>query len=182
MTLNATQLRHCSAEQLQAVASKLQRRELYFILEDIYDTYNVGGLFRLADALAVKKIYLCGETETPPNPKIKKASVGTFQIVPWSYKKTARAAVKELREQVVKIQVVALEQAANSKNYAKPNYKLPLAIIVGNENRGIKKASLKLADQIVELPMFGLNKSLNVIVATAALGYHLARELRFEKE
>ncbi|MCL6096671.1 MAG: TrmH family RNA methyltransferase, partial [Patescibacteria group bacterium] len=54
--------------------AKIKRRENYFILEDVLDTYNVGGIFRLADAIGVKKVYLCGLTETPPNPRIKKAS------------------------------------------------------------------------------------------------------------
>ena len=73
----------------KAQLKKIERREIYFILDDVLDTYNVGGIFRLADAVGVKKIYLCGQTETPPNPRIKKASINTTGWVAWEYVKTA---------------------------------------------------------------------------------------------
>jgi SpoU rRNA Methylase family. len=66
MKLNAFQLRQLEEEKARGVIRKIKRNPIYFILENIYDTYNVGGLFRLADALAVEKMYLVGETETPP--------------------------------------------------------------------------------------------------------------------
>src|SRR5690348_5131830 len=89
MKLNAQELRTVEPEEAVKQAATLPRHELYLILENIYDTYNVGGLFRLADALACKRIYLCGQTEIPPNSRIKKASIGTYKLVPWEYKKTA---------------------------------------------------------------------------------------------
>src|SRR5437773_9452460 len=97
MKLNAKELRTVEEKEAVERAKKLVRRPLYLILENIYDTYNIGGLFRLADALAIEKIYLCGQTEIPPNAKIKKASIGTYKVVPWEYKKTAREAVQDLR-------------------------------------------------------------------------------------
>src|ERR1035437_2778020 len=73
LKLKAAQLRTSlpSKEDLK----KIKRREIYFILDNILDTYNTGGIFRLADALGIRKIYLCGVTETPPNTRIKKASI-----------------------------------------------------------------------------------------------------------
>ena len=61
--------------------AKIKRRDIYFVLDGVLDTYNVGGIFRLADALGVKKVYLCGVTETPPNTRIKKASINTTEWV-----------------------------------------------------------------------------------------------------
>lgn len=172
--LNAQQLRRLKKpEKLPPI----KRRLLYLILEDILDTYNVGGLFRLADALAAEKIYLCGLTETPPNHKIKKASVGTYKIVPWEYKRTVAEAIEELKNRLqvtgYKFQVVAVEQDKKALLYTEPDYKLPLALIFGNESEGIKKETLKLADFIVEIPIFGINKSLNVIVSAAIVGYFI---------
>ena len=69
--------------------SKIKRREIYIICDNILDTYNIGSIFRLADAVAAKKIYLCGATETPPNSRISKASVGTEKWVEWQYASTA---------------------------------------------------------------------------------------------
>lgn len=192
MRLDAKQLRKLKKP---ARFPSIKRRPLFFILEDVLDTYNVGGLFRLADALAAEKIYLCGLTETPPNHKIKKASVGTYKVVPWEYKKTAVEAIEKLREQSnlklkmknekVKfneflisnikypIAVIAVEQHPKALLYTDAKYKLPLALIFGNETDGIKQETLKLADFIVEIPLFGINKSLNVIVSAAIVSYHI---------
>lgn len=149
------------------------RQPLYFILENIYDTYNIGGLFRLADALNIEKIFLCGDMETPPNSKITKASIGTYKIVPWEYKKTAAEAAHNLQLTTNnKIQITAVEQSDQSIPYYKATYQLPLAFIFGNETFGILPATLKMADQVVEIPMFGVNRSLNVIVSAAIVSYH----------
>ena len=183
MKLNAKELRDVNENDLE-VAEKLKlikRRPIYFILENIYDTYNIGGLFRLADALSVEKIYICGESEIPPNSKIKKASIGTYKVVNWEYKKTAREAIDDLNSKFQiprskqipnsKIQIIAVEQHKNSIPYQKADYSLPLALILGNETYGVTKETIKLADQVVEIPMFGVNKSLNVIVSAAIVSY-----------
>ena len=194
MKLNALQLRQLEEERARGVIRKIKRNPIYFILEDIYDTYNIGGLFRLADALAVEKMYLVGETETPPNSRIKKASIGTYKVVPWEYKKTTKEAIEEIKSKVksqklkvkfksqnqekklqvksYKLQVVAVEQHKNSIPYNKANYQFPLALIFGNESFGVKEETLKLVDQIVEIPMYGINKSLNVIVAASIVSYY----------
>ncbi len=194
MRLNALQLRQLEEERARGVIRKIKRNPIYFILEDIYDTYNIGGLFRLADALAVEKMYLVGETETPPNSRIKKASIGTYKVVPWEYKKTTKEAIESITYNVERVtyknnyknkqdnkktfyvprytlNVVAVEQHKNSVPYNKANYQFPLALIFGNESFGIKEETLKLADQIVEIPMYGINKSLNVIVAAGIVSY-----------
>jgi len=199
MKLNAKELRDVD-ENDSIVAEKLKtlkRQPMYFILENIYDTYNIGGLFRLADALAIEKIYICGESEIPPNPKIKKASIGTYKVVPWEYRKTAKDAIEELRNLEFKIQnsesnpqeqpttnynlqpkIIAVEQAKNSIPYTKADYSSAVALILGNETYGVLPETLKLADQIVEIPMWGINKSLNVIVSASIVSYWAINNLR----
>ena len=173
MKLNAQQLRHLPESETVKKLLAGPRQPIYFILENIYDTYNIGGLFRLADALNIEKIFLCGDMETPPNSKITKASIGTYKIVPWEYCATTAAAIEKLRCQVTgKIQIVAVEQSDQSIPYYKASYQLPLAFIFGNETFGILPATLKIADQVVEIPMLGVNRSLNVIVSAAIVSYH----------
>jgi tRNA G18 (ribose-2'-O)-methylase SpoU len=174
MKLNAKQLRDLEEKKAMGELKQIKRQPIYFILENIYDTYNIGGLFRLADALAVERIYLVGETETPPNSRIKKASIGTYKIVPWNYKKTTKEAIESIKFHVPcsMLQVIAVEQHKNSIPYNKAQYQFPLALIFGNESYGVKEETLKLVDQIVEIPMFGINKSLNVIVSAAIVSYY----------
>ena len=93
--LKAAELR--TSDPSKEELKKIKRREIYFILDNILDTYNTGGIFRLADALGVKKIYLCGVTETPPNTRIKKASINTTEWMKWEYKASAAEAIKNLK-------------------------------------------------------------------------------------
>ena len=185
MKLNAQQLRELEEEKIRGELRKVKRNPIYFILENIYDTYNIGGLFRLADALAVEKMYICGQTEIPPNSRIKKASIGTYKVVPWEYKKTAAEAILSLRALAKQsreidtsppalhndMRIIAVEQHRKAIPYKEAEYHLPLALIFGNETSGILPETLELVDQIVEIPMFGINKSLNVIVSAAIVSY-----------
>lgn len=178
MKLNAQQLRQLTDKK---TITPIKYNPLYLILDTIYDTYNIGGLFRLADALAMEKIYLCGETETPPNHKIKKASIGTDKIVPWEYAHTTIEVIEKLTMKNEKIQsaisIVAIEQDKNATPYTQVEYQLPLALIVGNETTGISETVLKQSDMIVEIPMYGINTSLNVIVSAAIVGYYIISKI-----
>jgi tRNA G18 (ribose-2'-O)-methylase SpoU len=137
------------------------------------DTYNVGSIFRLADAVAAQKIYLCGETLTPPNPRIKKASISTWKWVEWEYAETAAAAVSKLKLKNVKLKIIGIEQDKRSVPFHNFKYELPLALVVGNETYGISPEVLDMSDAIVELPMFGVNKSLNVMVSLGIVLYEV---------
>lgn len=173
-TLNARKIRNISAEEAKKIAKKVKRKDIYFILEDIFDTYNIGGFFRLADAVAAKKVFLCGKTETPPNPKIKKSSIGTYKFTPWEYAENVEQAITELKK-VKGLKVVAVEQHKKSIDYRKANYKLPIAFVFGSEVHGLSKKGAKMSDEIIEIPMYGINKSLNVMVA-AGIVVHKAIE------
>ena len=155
----------------------IERYPLYLILDGVYDTYNIGGLFRLADALAISKLYICGDSETPPNHRIKKASIGTYKVVPWEYKNTALDAINDLRKSISDIQIVAVELDERSTNYATFNYSSPLAIIVGNETHGISQDTQAACDATLEIPMHGFNISMNVIVSAAIVASHAHHKL-----
>jgi len=174
MKLNAKELRTADEQEVQEKLKTLKRHPFYLILENVYDTYNVGGLFRLADALCAQKLYLCGQTEIPPNHKIKKASIGTYKVVSWEYREHVRDAVKELPAGT---QIVAIEQDPASIPYAEIQYQAPVALIVGNETTGVTFETLGLATHIAEIPMWGINKSLNVVVSAAIVSYHVMKSL-----
>lgn len=194
MKLNAQQLRTASEEEAVEVTLK-DRNPLYLILENVYDTYNIGGLFRLADGLNVQKIYLCGEMERPPNSRIEKASIGTYKIVPWAYFSSVAEAIQDIKSHINRkthlsrsqlistdfnLSVVAVEQDERSIPYTQLHYTAPTALIVGNETYGILPETLKLATHIAEIPMWGVNISLNVIVSAAIVSYEAMRQLKAE--
>lgn len=165
MTFNSRELRTMEPARAEAVKKKIKKFPLYIILENVLDTYNIGGFFRLADAVAARKIYLCGETATPPDPKIRKAAVGTDKLVPWQYRASAAEAIAELKKRNKSLRVIAVEQTKRSRDYRDSAYHWPLVFVFGNETFGLSAETLAAVDDIIELPMFGANKSLNVMVA-----------------
>lgn len=152
---------------------KIKRNPIYIIIDDILDTYNIGSIFRLADAMSAEKIFLCGKTETPPNHRITKASVNTWQWVDWEYEKNILKAIKKLKKEIKNIQLVSIEQTSKSISYDQAKYQFPLALIIGHETTGVSKKALKKSDIIVELPMHGINTSLNVVIALGIIGYKI---------
>lgn len=180
MKLNARELRDVDETELQDQIKKLKRHPVYFILENIYDTYNIGGIFRLADAIGVEKMYICGQTEIPPNHKIKKASIGTYKVVPWEYCKTASEAIEKLRAEKPSVGILAVEQDKNSVPYTQAEYTWPVALLLGNETYGVLPETLKQVDQVVEIPMWGINKSLNVIISAGIVSYWMMKDIKVE--
>jgi 23S rRNA (guanosine2251-2'-O)-methyltransferase len=155
----------------------IKKSPIYIVLDNVLDTYNVGAIFRLADAIAAQKIFLCGETETPPNPKIKKASINTWQWVDWEYVSSTFQAVSDLKSQVNGLSIISVEQHDGSKTLSRFKPEFPLVLIVGNETYGISKEVLSLSDHIIELPMMGINKSLNVMVSCGIVLYRFLEYL-----
>lgn len=151
----------------------IPKQEIYIILDNVLDTYNIGSIFRLADAVAAKKIYLCGGTEIPPNHRIKKASINTTEWVDWEYAPDAVGVISNLKFQISNIQVIAIELDDRAVPYDKFDYKLPIALVVGHESDGVSKEVLDKCDVTVQLPMFGVNISLNVMVSLGIVLYQV---------
>lgn len=145
--------------------------EVYLVLDDIRSAENVGAIFRTCDAVGVKKVYLCGITPRPPRSDIKKAALATYDSINWEYHEDAIVIINKLKTNGVKI--VALEQSDVSLDYRNIKLKENIAIVVGNEVDGINSEILEVVDDIVELPMFGQGKSINVATATGILLYSL---------
>lgn len=173
--LNAKELR-TTMPAPEEVAS-IKKNPVYIILDNVLDTYNVGSVFRLADAVAAEKIFICGLTLTPPNSRIKKASINTTGWVNWEYTESALEAINKIKSQKPEVKIIAVEQDKRSKPFYKVKYEFPLAIVVGNETYGVSKEVLDIADTIVELPMWGVNKSLNVMVSCGIILYEIMKQM-----
>ncbi len=138
-------------------------------LDNIRSVYNVGSIFRTADALGVDKIYLCGTTPTPKDRfgrmrnDLAKVALGAEKNIEWEYSESTADVLKKLKKE--KFQIIGIEQAKNSIDYKEIKTKGNVAIIMGTEVNGINKETLKLCDIIAEIPMAGKKESLNVSVA-----------------
>ncbi len=179
MKLNSHQLRQSKVGESQKKQQSLTRNPLVLVLDNVLDTYNIGSFFRLADAFGVQKIYLCGPCVTPPNIKIHRASIGTWKWIPWQHYPSTLDCLAALKKQGY--QLIASEQTKNSQHYRKIKYNFPLALIAGSEVNGISPNILKMVDKIAEIPMYGVNISLNVLVATSIIGSEILHQLPSKK-
>jgi len=146
-------------------------KEIVLILDNIRSTFNVGAIFRTADASSIKKIYLCGITPTPPNPKILKVSLGAESYISWEKVSQTYRLIEKLKKDGYHI--LALEQSKKSLDIFKFKPKYPIALVLGSEVKGLSKNILKRADKIIEIPMFGRKESLNVAVALGICVYQI---------
>ena len=151
------------------------KKEIYLILHNIRSLYNVGSIFRTADAAGVKKIYLTGYTPTPTDrfgkirSEIHKTALGAETTVEWQKYSNIGKLISHLKEVRLPSGIVAVEQSPNSIDYKKFKPRYPLALIFGNEIRGISPQILKKCDRIVEIPMHGKKESLNVSVTAGII-------------
>jgi tRNA G18 (ribose-2'-O)-methylase SpoU len=146
-------------------------RDFFVICDNIRSLENIGSIFRTANALGVSKIYLCGISGIPPHHKISKTALGAEKTVPFEHVRQIGRLIDKLKRD--KINIIALEQAKSAILYTKLKPKFPLALIIGNEIKGISKKTLSKADIIIYLPMQGSKESLNVSVAFGVAGYHI---------
>lgn len=176
MKLNSHQLRKSRVGDSKKLQQNIIRNPIVLILDNVLDTYNIGSFFRLADALGAQKIYLCGPIVTPPNIKIHRSSIGTWKWIPWEHVDEVGECLKKLKAEGY--QIIACEQTTDSLEYTRATYKFPLAIVAGSESYGITSETLKLVDKVVEIPMYGINISLNVLIATSIIAFDALNKLK----
>ena len=147
----------------------MKQKEVIVILDNIRSTYNVGSIFRTADALGVKQLILGGTTPTPidrfgrERADIAKVSLGAEKSVPWKQEKAILPVIKKLKKEGY--QIIAVEQSEKSVDYKREKTAGRVAFIMGAEVEGVAKDILKIADVIAEIPMLGKKESLNVSVS-----------------
>ena len=162
------------------------------ILHNVRSVHNVGSVFRTADAAGVSRIILSGYTPTPldrfkqPRKDFVKVSLGAEQTVPWASVTTLKATLTRLKKEGHLI--VAIEQDERSQNlfdWTPPQTSAgttpPLALILGNEVRGVSKQLLAACDAILEIPMHGKKESLNVSVTAGIALFALQHLYAFGK-
>ena len=147
------------------------------LLDNVRSAWNVGAIFRTADAFGVRRLHLCGITPTPENPAVAKTALGADKTVPWTTSKNALTTIRELKAAGTRLWALEQdERAVRTTDFLAPKEPGqagkqmkadlgPIVLIVGNEITGVDPALLDLCDQIVYIPMRGQKRSLNVEVA-----------------
>lgn len=148
-----------------------QTRDIVVVAEHMQYARNVASLFRISDAIGVKKVYLTGVSHHPPFGKdLEKVSRGKEKSVKWQFSESTDKVLESLKAEGYT--VVAIEQAEDSKMYTEVDYPEKVAFVLGSEMHGMSKATLALVDDAVILPMFGKGGSINVHVAFAVVAFY----------
>ena len=171
-----------------------EKMPLIVVLDDVRSMYNIGSVFRTCDAFRVEAIYLCGITACPPHQEIHKTALGAEDSVSWRYFKTAQEAVEQLHQDGYF--VWSVEQCEGSVK-APPPLQLPrggaqeasprgglegVAVIFGNEVKGVHQEVIDMSDGCLEIPQFGTKHSMNVSVTAGIVIWEFARQFLFSAE
>ena len=157
--------------------SLLPRYPVDVVLDNIRSAYNVGSIFRTADAARIRHIYITGYTPTPEHRSVAKTALGAEHTVPWSHAPNAFALLDQLRADGVTL--AALEQTDTPTHIESVTAeRFPLAFVLGNEVSGVQQEILDRCDLALEIPQYGAKHSLNVSVAFGIAAYGLVERSR----
>lgn len=167
------EVRSHDSNQSPAEFARLPRLPVHIVLDNLRSAFNVGSIFRLADAVRAAEVVTCGYTAHPPHHKLEQTALGTTHSVTWRHFPDTAAALEDLR--AAGCRLVAVETARGSIAYHRFEPGFPLAVVFGNEALGVSRPALELCDSVVELPVLGYKNSVNVATAAAVVLFELAR-------
>jgi 23S rRNA (guanosine2251-2'-O)-methyltransferase len=146
------------------------------VLENIRSAYNIGSVFRTADAFLLHAVYIVGYSAVPPHKEIKKTALGAEESVDWKQFANAGMAIDELHQSGYK--VYAVEQAEGSCELQNFDYKPgdKIAVVFGNEVTGVEESTIKQCDGCIEIPQLGMKHSLNIATAAGVVLWELVRK------
>ena len=147
------------------------------VLDNVRSLNNVGSVFRTADAFLVEAVYLCGITGCPPNKDIQKTALGSTESVAWKYFKTTMEAVEELRQNNYKVYAIEQTESAIMLNDFIPVKTQKVAIIFGNEVKGVQQEVIDASAGVIEIPQAGTKHSINIAVSVGVVTWDLFQKL-----
>ncbi|HNU88247.1 MAG TPA: RNA methyltransferase [Ferruginibacter sp.] len=152
-----------------------QKIPVIAVLENIRSAYNVGSVFRTADAFLLNAIYITGYTCIPPHKEIKKTALGAEETVDWKHFVNATEAIKNLKAAGYK--VYAVEQAKDSLKLQNAAFDTDdkIAVIFGNEVTGVEQDTILQCDGCIEIPQLGMKHSLNIATAAGVVLWEILR-------
>lgn len=156
------------------------KREVRIILDNVRSTYNVGSIFRTADAAGVTSISLCGVTPAPidrfgrKRKDVAKVALGAEETVSWESFKETEGAIEKSRKDG--FQIIAVEQSDSSTSLTKFRPQGRVCYLFGTETIGLSEELIKLCDAVVEIPMYGDKESLNVSVAVGIVLFNTRQD------
>ncbi len=154
------------------------KEPLLLLIDSVQDPHNLGAILRTAEASGVSGVILTSRNTAPVSETVVKTSAGAVSHLKLCRVNNLVDAIKTLKKNG--FWIVGSELGAE-KNYTEVDYSGPIGLVVGNEEKGIRKLVAENCDFLVEIPMQGKIQSLNVSVATGILLFEILRQ-RSEKK
>jgi len=157
---------------------EIEKTPITVVLDNIRSCNNIGSVFRTSDALLIENIILCGITATPPNKDIHKTALDAEKSVSWEYFEDTESAIQQLKENGYR--VYAVEQVENSislPNFT-PEKDQKLALVFGNEVKGVQQSVVDICHGAIEIPQYGTKHSFNISVSAGIVLWDLVYKLR----
>lgn len=151
---------------------------IIIVLDNIRSMSNIGSVFRTSDAFLIEEIHLCGITSIPPHKEIHKTALGATETVNWKYFKNTLESIQELRKK--NYAIISVEQTRHSilLNHYEPERERPLALIFGNEVKGVDQKVINASDFCLEIPQFGTKHSLNISISAGIVIWELFQKIQ----
>jgi 23S rRNA (guanosine2251-2'-O)-methyltransferase len=148
---------------------------LFVVLDEIEDPHNLGSILRTVDCAGAHGVIVPKRRSAGLTATVAKTSAGAIEHVPVARVTNIAQTIDELKERGVWI---AGADAAAERDVYRADLSLPLAIVIGNEGKGLGRLVRERCDFLIKLPMYGRINSLNASVASALLLYEAVRQRR----
>ncbi len=146
---------------------------LLVVLDSIQDTHNVGAIIRTAECSGVNGIIFTKYNSAPINETVVKTSAGATEHIKLCSVTNLAQTLKQLKEEG--FWVIGSSLSEESKVYTEVDYKIPVALILGNEEKGIRRLTIDNCDLLINIPMKGAIQSLNVSVSAGIILFEILR-------
>lgn len=155
----------------------VKKTPISIVLDNIRSLNNIGSVFRTSDAFRVEKIYLCGITAQPPHRDIQKTALGATETVEWEYYENTIDAINALKAE--EYTVASIEQVENSifLNDFQPKKNEKIALVLGNEVKGVQQEIINQSDYCIEIPQLGTKHSLNISVCCGVVVWDIFQKM-----
>jgi 23S rRNA (guanosine2251-2'-O)-methyltransferase len=173
----AEDFKYADLEDLLDIAKDKNEPAFVLLLDEIEDPQNLGAILRSADAAGVHGVVIPKNRAAEVNATVVKASAGAADHVPTVKVTNLNDTIKKLKD--ANVWVVGTDIDA-TKNFYDYDYRQPVALVIGNEGKGLRRLVKENCDELVRIPMAGKISSLNASVASALLLFEVTRQREWQ--
>jgi 23S rRNA (guanosine2251-2'-O)-methyltransferase len=164
---------YIDVDEILSIATTKNEKAFILLFDEIEDPHNLGALIRTAVCLGAHGGIIPKHNAAPVNETVAKTSAGASAHFPIAKVTNIAATIEELKEKG--IWIVGADADAQ-RNFTDVDYSMPVALVIGNEGKGIRRLVKEKCDFLVKIPMTGAFDSLNASVAGALIMYEVFRK------